>query len=39
MVTYDGYDFNEAGTRPSENYIWGGTSFTSNIQLQVITSN
>jgi hypothetical protein len=25
--------------RPSENYIWGSTSFTSSIQLQIITSN
>ncbi len=39
MVTYSGYDLNQAGQRPPENYIWGGTSFTSAIQLQIITSN
>ena len=39
MVTYSGYDLNKAGQRPSENYIWGSTSFTSAIQLQIITSN
>jgi len=39
MVAYDGFDFNQAGGRPAENYIWGSTSFTSGIQLQIITSN
>ena len=39
MVTYDGYDLDQAGQRPVENYIWGSTSFTSAIQLQIITSN
>jgi len=39
MVTYDGYDLNQAGQRPSENYIWGSTSFNTGIQLQIITSN
>jgi hypothetical protein len=39
MVTYSGYDLDETGHRPPENYIWGGTSFTSAIQLQINTSN
>jgi len=39
MVTYDGYDFNQAGQRPAENYIWGSTAFNTGIQLQIITSN
>ncbi len=39
MVTQDGYDFNKAGHRPPENYIWGKTAFNTGIQLQIITSN
>jgi len=38
-VTYDGYDLNQAGQRPSENYIWGSTSFNSGNQFQIFTSN
>ena len=39
MVAYDGFDFDQAGQRPVENYIWGSTSFTSATQLQIITSD
>ncbi len=39
MVVYDGYDFDKNGNRPSENYIWGSTSFNTGIQLQINTSN
>ncbi len=39
MVVYDGFDLDKNGNRPPENYIWGGTSFTSATQLQIITSD
>ncbi len=39
MVTTDGYDFDRAGHRPAENYIWGNTRFNTGIQLQINTSN
>ena len=39
MVAYDGFDFNQAGQRPAQNYIWGSTVFNTGIQLQIITSN
>jgi hypothetical protein len=38
-VTYDGYDLNQAGQRPSENYIWGSTTFNAGNQFQIFTSN
>jgi hypothetical protein len=39
MVACDGFDFNQAGQRPAENYIWGSTAFNAGTQLQITTSN
>jgi hypothetical protein len=39
MVACDGFDFNQAGQRPAQNYIWGSTAFNAGTQLQITTSN